>query len=76
MVKAIKVKESNGQYQIPPNAEPELWSVILAEHEEEPEFVEDLQGWGDWTQAWRILCYSPADDWTWYEYYFVDSLYR
>ena len=52
MQNAIMVNESNGQYQIAPNAEPEDWKEV-SDYGKVVR-VESLTGWGEWTSAYTI----------------------
>ncbi len=63
---SIMVIENKGQYQIHPNADPEVWQDVL-DAADNVEFIESLLGWGDYKSAYKIT----ADKNT--QWYFVLS---
>lgn len=51
--KCILVSESNGVYQINPDAMPENWQEVL-EAVDDYEHIEGLHGWQPYTAAYRV----------------------
>ena len=52
-MECVMVIESNGVYQIHPNAVPEDWDMVRG-IAESVKRIESLTGWGRWTAAYRV----------------------
>ena len=53
MSKCIRMREQDGTYNVQPNAEPEDWRTVCCDANG-VEHIEDLNGAGEWTAAYRV----------------------
>jgi hypothetical protein len=72
MIRAILVERSEtGSYTVPGSAEIENWHEVM-DSVDEVVFVEELEGWGEWTAAYAVKQYGPQGE-VWEGWYFTEE---